>query len=68
MCACVCCMGACQMTRTPQTVVAAMELMLSFIRVHLLWCLIDERRYMVSVLLTAYHIKGDTRHDPNHAR
>ena len=53
-----------QLTRTPQTVLAAMDLLVTFVKLHLLWCHVEERKCSVSSLfILANHAKNDVRNN-----
>ena len=47
---------------------AGMDLLVVFAQLHILWSLVEERKYMISVFISAHHIKSDHRNDPFYTR
>lgn len=57
-----------QMARAHQVLGAAMDLLVGFCQLHLLWALVEERKAMVLLFMCAHHIKNDHRNDVFYSR
>jgi len=57
-----------QLIRTPQTILAAMDLLVTFVKLHLLWCQVEERKTIIALFMLANHLKNDVRNNTSYER